>query len=134
MDSSQPQPEINEPERLPFDVEFFKRSEDFCASIMASLPELSGIAIVPLWTNPPENLPAGLVRLRKQTPPYIGSLLALLSRLSSLSADAHKDLLQQLKVLGQYSVQLTEEIEAKAAELNRFAESPETPADAEQTQ
>jgi hypothetical protein len=134
MDSAQQAQPAIEAERLPYDAEFFKRSEDFCASILASLPELSGVAIVPLWTNQPEKMPAGLLRLRNSQPPYLASLLTLLGKLASFGVDVHRDLINQLKMFDQYAANLAEQIKLQTDELNRLAETNQTTTNAAQSE
>ena len=112
-------------ERLSYDAEFFKRTEDFCASLLASIPELSGVAIVQLWNNPPEKMPPGLLRLRNTQPPYLASLLALIGRLSAFSADAHADLVNQLRMFDQYAAELAEKIRQHTEELNNATAQPD---------
>ena len=116
-ETSQPQSEIRV-ERLPFDAEFFKRSETFCDELLAAVPELSGISLVPLWNNPPEKMPAGFLRLRNQQPPYLASLLSLLGRLASFGVDVHKDLVGKLKMFDQYAAELAERIKLQTDLLN----------------
>lgn len=113
-------------DRLPFDAEFFKRSEEFCNEVLAAVPELSGIALVPLWQNQPEKMPAGLLRLRNSQPPFLASLLGLLGRLTSFGVDVHKDLIGQLKMYDQYAAELAERIKVQTDELNKLAESANT--------
>lgn len=106
--------------RLPYDVEFVKHVKDFCTTILQKLPELHGIAIVPIWENQPENMPAGSLHLRNAQPPYIPSLLALLKRLSVFGVDIHKDLVNQFGMYERYAAHLYEEVAAHREELNKL--------------
>jgi hypothetical protein len=109
--------------RLPFDVEFFKASEEFSASAIKNIPELTGVAIVPLWANQPESTPPGLLKLRNPQPPYIGGLLQLMSRLSAFSAEAHRDFLAQLQMFDRYAVELAKQIKDRVDQLNALSQS-----------
>lgn len=107
-----------EPERLPFDVEFYKISETFCADSMKKVPELAGIAIVPVWANQPENTPSGLLKLRNHQPPYLAGLLALMGRLVAFSTDVHRDFVGQLRMFDQYAAELATQIKERVDTLN----------------
>ena len=99
-----------EKSRLPFDAEFMQLVEMFCSTAMMSVPELDGIAIVPIWANQPENFPPGLLHLRDTQPPYLAALLKLMQRLAFFSIDAHKDMLNQLRAIDQYAGELSAQI------------------------
>ena len=109
-------------DRLPFDVEFMRRGEEFCNEVMAAVPELHGLALVPLWTSQPENAPPGLLSLRSKEPPFTASLLTLLRRLSLFSVDVHKDLVGQLRMLDQYAAHVAEQIKQQKDELDKLAQ------------
>jgi hypothetical protein len=111
-------PAVDSNARLPFDAEFYKQSEEFCVKALADLPELHGVAIVPLWTNQPENTPPGLLRLRDPSAPYLASVLRLLGRLAAFNVELHRDLMAQLKVFDSYAAQLAEKIKEQTEILN----------------
>lgn len=115
-------------ERLPFDVEFFKIVENFTATALGALPELHGVAIIPLWVNQPENTPSGLLRLRDATPPYMASLLKLLARLATFNVEVNKDLVNQIKMFDAYAAQLAETIKERTETLNNLPQSSAAPA------
>lgn len=107
-------------ERLPFDVEFYKISESFCAESLKRVPELAGVAVVPIWANQPENTPSGLLKLRTQQPPYIAGLLALMGRIVAFATDVHRDFIGQLKMFDQYAAELANNIKERVAELDNL--------------
>lgn len=115
MEQSQQQ-EI-QPDRLPFDVELYKRAHEFCDSALAAVPELHGIAVVPLWSTQPKKTPTGLLRLRNPQPPYLASLLMLMKRLAAFSAQVHNDLFAQFEMVDRYAAELSSQIKAKIEEL-----------------
>lgn len=117
------QPEA-QTERLPFDVELFQRADAFCTALMSAVPELHGVAIVPIWNSPPENVPSGLLRLRNPQPPYLASLLSLLKRLAVFNIDVHRDLANQLGMYDQYAAELSRQIKARQEELSNLSPSP----------
>lgn len=116
MDVQQPE----QPTRLPFDVEFYQLSDGFCNDAIKKIPELAGVAIIPIWANQPENTPAGLLRLRNQQPPYIAGLLNLLGRIVAFATDVHRDFVNQLKMFDQYAAELAEQIKERVETLNGF--------------
>ena len=117
-------------DRLPFDVEFFKAGEVFGADILKKIPELSGVAVVPLWAKQPENTPAGLLKLRNPQPPHISGLLQLTGRLSAFAVDAHRDLLAQLQMFDRYANELATHLKDRVDQLNALSQSePDTKQD-----
>jgi hypothetical protein len=105
--------------RLPFDAAFIAAVEQFCKTTMAEVPELQGIAIIPVWEDQPEKFPAGLLHLRNTQPPYMAALLKLLQRLVVFSADVYKDMLGQLRVCDQYAAELSDQIRRNSETLDQ---------------
>lgn len=103
--------------RKPFDVEFFTAAHDFSTRAMANVPELHGLAIIPLWTTQPENTPTGLLRLRNPQPPHLPSLLMLLKTLAAFGVEAHRDMVSQLQMFDRYAAELIAQIKARKEEL-----------------
>ena len=93
---------VAEPTRLPYDAEFVKYTEEFIAKSLQSIPELQGVAIVPLWTRQPENFPPGFLKLRQQSGLYVQELLKLISLFTAFSVEAHKDFMGQVQILDNY--------------------------------
>lgn len=118
MEQSQ-QPEIQS-DRLPFDVELYRRAHEFCDQALTAVPELHGIAIVPLWSTQPKKTPSGLLRLRNPQPPYLASLLMLLKRLAAFSAQVHNDLFSQFEMVDRYAAELSTQIKARIDELQNL--------------
>lgn len=115
---SQPEnPSEIQPERLPFDVELYKRAEEFCNAALAAVPELHGVAIVPLWNGPMTDAPPGMVRLRNPQPPYLPSLMQLLKRMAAFNVEVHRDLVNQLQMYDRYAAELAQQIKARQDEL-----------------
>lgn len=132
MDAEQtPEPQT---ERLPFDAEFVRFVENFCRSILAGVPELHGIAIVPLWNNQPENMPPGLLQLRNVQPPYLSSLTLLLKRLAAFNVEIQKDLVGQVNVVEQYVGELDKRIRERVDNLNELTKHSEQPNDSQPEQ
>lgn len=125
-------PEEQTPGRLSYDVEFVKHTEEFCATALARLPELQGLAIVPIWTHQPEKLPPGFLRLRNQNNLYMPELLKLLSLFTAFSVEAHKDLMGQIKILDNYLHDMTSKLQELQGENTDAATAP-APNDADQT-
>ena len=121
MDDQEQNPAEIPAARMPFDAEFIKKSEEFCVDILRTIPELHGIALVPVWENKPEKMPAGLLQLRNTQPPYYISLITLLAQLANFSGEVHKDLVGQLKFFQHYAVELNTKIQAHTEELNNIA-------------
>lgn len=123
-------PAVESKGRLPYDVELYKQAEEFCVKLLEDLPELHGVAIVPIWTNQPEGSPPGLLRLRDPAAPYLASILRLMGRLAAFNVELHRDFMAQLKVFDNYAAQLAEKIKEYTTEMNSL--QPETPNDANQ--
>lgn len=106
------------PERLPFDVEFFTAVDDFSTTILAKVPELLGLAIVPLWHLPQETGPIGLLRLRDPKPPHLPQLLTMMRRLVAFNAELHQRFIEQTVLYDNALKELAQEIKKKQAELD----------------
>lgn len=113
------------PARMRYDEDFAIRAATFLESLVTAIPELHGAAIVPLWENPPEKMPAGLVHLRSAEPPYVHSLLALLGRLSTFAVETHRDLIGQMKMLHGYKEHLEMQIETMGQQIQEAQEKTE---------
>ncbi len=94
---------------------------------MSNVPELAGLALIPIWTNQPENTPSGLLRLRNQQPPYLAGLLALLKRLAAFNVDVHRDFVGQLQMFDRYAAELADQIKERIEQLNELTKSTDTP-------
>ncbi len=124
MDTTPQTPPQDQPAtRLPFDVEFRQVSEEFSGHLMASLPELAGIAIVPLWNNKPENVPVGVLRLRNANPPYMQILLAMLERLTAMGTEIHQAIVGQIQLYGRHSDELLQRISMYEAQLQQLEQT-----------
>jgi hypothetical protein len=121
----------NKTARLPFDAEFMQLVEMFCSTALMNVPELHGVAIVPIWETQPEKFPAGLLQLRNTQPPFLASLLQLSQRLAIFATDVQKDMVGQLRVFDQYAAELSEQISKNIETLNAQKESqpPQPPAE-----
>jgi hypothetical protein len=123
-------PAVESKGRLPYDVELYRQAEEFCVKLLEELPELHGVAIVPIWTNQPEGSPPGLLRLRDPSAPYLASILRLMGRLAAFNVELHRDLMAQIKVFDNYAAQLSAKIKEYTEEMNSL--QPETPNDTNQ--
>lgn len=126
MEAEQTNQNSGQTTRLSFDAEFFRRSEEFCNELITTIPELNGIALIPMWNNQPEKIPPGVLRLRNAQPPYLASLLNLLNRLAAFGVEVHRDLINQLRMFDQYAAELAERIRLQTEELNKIEESTNT--------
>lgn len=113
-------PAIESKDRLPYDVELYRQAEEFCVKALETLPELHGLAIVPIWTNQPENTPPGLLRLRDPSAPYLASVLRLMGRLAAFNVELHRDFMSQIKMFDNYAAQLAEKIKEQTDEMTRL--------------
>lgn len=92
-------------------------AESFCTNIIRDVPELHGIALVPIWEAKPENTTAGYLRLKNPDMPYLGSLLRLLGCLSAFNIEVHRDLVSQIRVFDDYAGQLGNKIQELTGQL-----------------
>lgn len=115
---------INPAPRLPIDSEkpacdlaFFSAANKFAETAIEQIPELHGVAIVPVWAPQLQNIPNGLLRLRNETPPYIASLLQLLVNISMFAGDVHRDLSVQFRAFDQMARDLAAEVKERSETL-----------------
>lgn len=50
--------------RMAFDKEAFARMQHFAEQLLAAIPEMEGVAIIPSWEVPQEHVPFGIVKGR----------------------------------------------------------------------
>lgn len=106
------------PTRLPYDAEFVKHTEEFVSRTLQNIPELQGVAIVPLWARQPENFPPGFLKLRTQNNLYVAELLKLMSLFTAFSVDAHKDFMGQIQILDNYLREMQNKLQETQAAIN----------------
>jgi len=100
----------------------FKRATEFSDSVLAAIPELHGVAIIPLWAAQTEGAPNGLLQLRDPKPPFISSLLLLVKQLTAFAVDAHRDLIMQLQMFDRHAAELAATITARTEQLKGMPE------------
>lgn len=113
----QARPQKIEADRLSFDETLLKKTEEFVESVLKSVPELGGLAIVPVWTNPTDNLPPALLRLRNPNEPPMAAMLQLIQNMSKFSLILDKTLIEQYRFFDARVRELAqrfEEVQGKA--------------------
>lgn len=106
--------------RDPFNVIFYKQAEAFSSAVIEAIPELQGVALVPIWNVQPNDTPPGLLRLRDPEAPYLAVILQLLGRLAAFNVELHRDFVSQIKVFDSYAAQLAEKIKEYTGELENL--------------
>lgn len=109
-----------QPTRQPFHVEFFEAVNNFSTATLSKIPELQAIAIVPLWSPTPEDIPVGVLRVRTDNQLFVPQLFKMLGQLSSFNLELHQKLAEQLGRIDQYAHQLAEEIKKLQSEAEQF--------------
>lgn len=113
-----------ESNRDSFDISFYKKVEEFSAKVIEEIPELQGVAIVPLWNAQPADSPPGLLRLRDPQSPYLAALLQLLGRLAAFNVALHRDFVSQIKVFDDYALHLADKIKEYTEKLEALQPTP----------
>lgn len=117
-------PQKIEANRPPFDETLMKSTEEFVDTTLRNVPELAGIAIVPVWLNPVDGLPPAMLRLRNPDEPPMSAMLQLVQNMSKFSLILNKTLLEQYQFFYAQVQKLSQQfkdIEAKTA-ANRTQE------------
>ncbi|NDD53315.1 hypothetical protein EBZ39_05485 [bacterium] len=112
-------------QRLPFDLEYAKHAESFCNKVIDAVPELLGVAIVPLWHNQPENTPAGVVKFCNKPRNEAAAILTLIEKLTEFSGNAQRALLNELANMRMHEATLERRIEERVNTLNELNKRPE---------
>lgn len=110
----------SQPTRLPFHVEFFEAANSFSTDVLAKIPELQGVAVVPLWSPVPEDVPVGVLRVRSDGQLFVPQLFKMLGQLSAFNLELHQKLAEQLGAIDQYALKLTEEIKKLHTEYDKL--------------
>lgn len=100
------------------DLLLFKSANKFAEEMIKNIPELHGIAIIPIWMPQLKDVPHGLLRLRNETPPYISALLQIQGNLSAFAMDVQRDMMNQLRSFNQMAQDISTEVKNKIAELS----------------
>lgn len=95
-----------------------KRADEFCVAAIAAIPELHGLAVIPVWNIKAENTPSGFMRLRDPQPPFTGSLMLMLAQVTAFSTNVNRELLAQMQMLDRLAGELAAKISAHAQQLN----------------
>lgn len=122
-ESNQPQPApVIESANNACDLTLFSEANKFAEEMIRKIPELHGLAIVPIWMPQLQDVPRGLLRLRNETPPYIAALLQMLGNISAFGADVQRDMMTQLRAFDQMAKDISTEVQNKLAELKSINE------------
>jgi hypothetical protein len=104
------------------DLKLFSAANRFAEEMIKNIPELHGIAVVPMWQPQLKEVPNGLLRLRNETPPYIAALLQMSGNIVAFNADIQRDMLHQMKAFDQMASDLADEVKNKLEELQKIHE------------
>lgn len=104
------------------DLMLFSEANKFAEAMIKKIPELHGIAIIPLWLPQLKDIPSGLLRLRNEAPPYIAALLQMLGNMSAFSADVNRDMMNQMRAFDQMARDLAAEVNNKIEQLKQINE------------
>jgi hypothetical protein len=129
---SSPESPVIESEKQACDLEFFSRANVFAQNAIEQIPELQAVAIIPLWAPQLDGVPAGLLRLRDESPPYIAGLLQMLGRLAAFGVDVHRDMFTQIKAFDNMASNMVAEIRARQEELQKLQQLAENNATEQQ--
>lgn len=121
--TERPQPApIIESESTACDLTLFNEANKFAEAMIKKIPELHGLAIIPIWMPQLQDVPHGLLRLRNETPPYIAALLQIMGNLSAFGSDVQRDMMNQLRAFDQMAKDISTEVQNKIAELKSLNE------------
>lgn len=104
-------PEPIEANRLPFDQTLLQEAEDFMEKVLKQVPEIGGLALVPIWINPGENMPPGFLRLRNPKEPPMAPILQLVQNMAKFSLMLDRELLNQYKFFDERVAELVKKFE-----------------------
>jgi hypothetical protein len=107
-------------ERLPFDVEYQQHVEAFAAQVMAAVPELAAVAVIPLWANQPEKIAPGYLHLRDPNSPYMRTLFVMLDRLSAFGREILNGVVGQIHLYNLKHNELIEQITTRETQLQQL--------------
>lgn len=110
-------PEPVQANRLPYDAELFKQSEEFCRNLLAAVPELAALAIIPVWHVQPENFPPALLRFRNPSETPLSAIIHLLKIMSGFSQNLNKELIGQFQMIENYYKELAEKVQQNEEKL-----------------
>lgn len=115
--------EEQKPERLPFDVAFFTAANDFSTTILAKVPELQGVAILPVWAVAVDKIPSGILRFSPEVRAPFGPLYRTLGQIATFGVDVHQKLAEELGQYDTYAKKLADEIKALEQRRDQLKEA-----------
>lgn len=115
-----------EEQRLPIDAEIMRQVEVFTEQLLAAVPELSGVAVIPVWDSKPEKFPPGLLRLRDTEQLYLKQLLQLQEHAIKFSHTVHTSMLEQLQRLDAAAMELAVKLRGLQAEAENTLAQADT--------
>jgi hypothetical protein len=118
--------EEQKPERLPFDAEFFTAANDFSTNVMARVPELQGVAIIPVWAIAVDKIPSGILRFSPEVRAPFGPLYHTLGQLATFGVDVHQKLAEELGHYDKYAKKLADEIKALEQKRDQLKEAADS--------
>jgi hypothetical protein len=104
------------------DLRFFGAANKFAEEMIKKIPELHGVAVIPMWTPQLKDVPNGLLRLRNETPPYIAALLQMSGNVVAFNIDVQRDMLHQMRAFDQMAKDIATEVKNKVDELTALNE------------
>lgn len=106
----------------PCHVNFYNNADYFSTQIMQQIPELSAVAVIPIWELNITNIPTGRIRLKNEQQPYVAQLFNVMKKLSEFGVDVHRDIMNQLMLFDNAANNLSIEIKKRADELAALEE------------
>lgn len=119
-------PQKIEADRLPFDAALMQETEKFMEAALRTVPEIGGLAVIPIWINPTDNLPPALLRLRNPQEPPMAALLQLIQNMCKFSGILDKELVTQYRYFDARVRELTQQLaQLSEQEQEKTGEKPE---------
>jgi len=104
-----------EADRMPFDEALLKETEEYMTKVLKAVPEIGGLAVIPVWNNPTDNMPPGFLRVRNPKEPPMAAMLQLTQNMAKFSIMLDRELLNQYRFFDERVGELMKKYEEAAA-------------------
>lgn len=116
MPSEKDIPPAVEADRMPFDEALLKETEEYMTRVLKSVPEIGGLAVIPVWANPTDNMPPGFLRVRNPKEPPMAAMLQLNQNMAKFSIMLDRELLNQYRFFDERVSELIKKYKENATE------------------
>lgn len=113
--------------RLPTSAELLKKTEEFVVDVMQTIPEVHAVAVIPVWTSAPEDMPPALLRFRNPNEPPMPAVIQLLQNISKFGQGLNRELFAQYQMFDNHARELTSRVQELSGQVQSLENDQTNP-------